>query len=45
MNYEPDMVVTPERQIKIKETLIHLWEDQMGGKLERVQTPPTKEPA
>lgn len=45
MQYEPDMEVTPERQNIIKETLIRLWEDQMGYKLERVPGGNGKEPA
>lgn len=40
-----DMEVTPKRQDEIKNILIRLWEDQMGYKLERVNTPKDKEPA
>ena len=45
MKYEPDMEVTPKRQEEIKNILIRLWEDQMGYKLVRVQSPKDKEPA
>ena len=41
---EIDMELTPQRKENIKQTLIRLWEDQMGTKLERVK-PENDKPA
>ena len=41
---EYDMEMTPERKENIKQTLIRLWEDQMGMKLERIK-PENDKPA